>query len=948
MQPTDPQRNVLAQMTREEKARLLSRARRQGITRKSTRAMPPLTPCHCPSDDVPLALAQRRLWIMAQMDANNGDAYVLSGSFRVEGAFDVTALHSAVTALIAHHDVLRSHIITVDGEPHQRVRAVKSEEVLDVRPLTAGDNVTSAFLPRFALSEGPLWRVQVLQSTSQSAVLRVALHHLIADGWSLSLFMTALSHHYSAARDGRAATSTRPALQYADYVQWQQRIVNDGTLAEQQRYWVERLRGAPEQLMLPTDQPRPARQKMAGGRLSICFDAELTSALNALGQQCHCTPFMVLLASWSVLMARLSGQHDIVTGIPVAGRAQPELETMLGMFVNTLALRVELSESLDTLGLLAQVRREVLEAQQQADIPFEQVVEAVAPERSLAYSPLFQTLFTLQNTPKGQLSLPGLSVTPLATDTTTAPFDLSVALEEVGGELTGSLYYATALFSPDTLTPWLSAWTCLLRGMIDQPTLPVSQLPLLTPDMRTQVLETFNATASDYSADLALHALIERQVLLTPEAVAIVYEGEALTYAKLNECANRMARWLVMQGVAADQRVAIALPRGNTMVVAALAVLKAGGAYVPLDPAYPDERLRYILEDSRPIVLITTSAFVSRMTPLPKALVLARLDDTIQPWDSDSIDSIMLPACSPSSLAYLIYTSGSTGRPKGVKVPHRAVVNFLCHQQRQLAVCPSDRLLAITTLSFDIHVLELWLPLTSGAQLHVASDALRLDGAALADYLHQYAISLFQATPATWKLLLASDWQGAPHLTGLIGGEACPLSLAHQIAPRVGALWNMYGPTETTVWSTMQLLSANDEHVRIGRPIANTRVYVLDEQQHPVPLGVVGELYIGGVGVTCGYHDQPQLTAERFLPDPFVADSSARMYRTGDRVRWCKDGTLAYLGRNDFQVKLRGFRIELGEIETALQGCIGVKEAVVIARSMEGGEPQLVDRKSVV
>lgn len=941
MKPTDQQRKTLAQMSREDKARLLARARRQGVTRKATAAAPPLVPQQHPSEEVPLALVQRRLWIMAQMDADTGNAYVLSGSFRVEGSLDVSALRGALCTLLAHHDVLRTHIVTVDGEPHQRLRAVECDEVLEVRHLTAADNVTAAFLPHFELAEGPLWRVQLLHDTAQSAVLRIALHHLIADGWSLSLFMNALSCHYSAALKGDTGTSQRPALQYADYVRWQQRLLDDGGLAEQQRYWVKRLRGAPERLLLPTDRPRPLRQTMAGGRLPLRFDADLTNALKALGRQHRCTPFMTLLASWSALMARLSGQNDIVTGIPVAGRGRSELEMMLGMFVNTQALRVELSESLDTAGLLAQVRRGVLEAQQHADIPFEQVVEAVSPERSLAYSPLFQTLFTLQNTPKGQLCLPEASVTPLATDTTTAPFDLSVALEEVDGEWVGALYYATALFDTDTLTQWLTAWTHLLRSMIDQPAVPLNRLTLLTPDRRTQVLDTFNATTSDYPVDLTLHRLIERQVMLTPDAVAVVYEGEALTYEVLNQRADQIARWLLRQSVAADQRVAIALPRGSTMVIAALAVLKAGGAYVPLDPAYPDERLRYILEDSRPTVLITISDIATRMAPLPDSLTLAVLDGC-DPWDVNTIASSVLPTCSPSSLAYLIYTSGSTGQPKGVMVPHRAVVNFLCHQQQQLAVASHDRLLAVTTLSFDIHVLELWLPLLSGAELHIATDALRHDGAALARYLCQHDISLFQATPATWKLLLANDWQGAPQLTGLIGGEACPLSLAHQLAPRVGALWNMYGPTETTVWSTMQRLSAQDEHIRIGRPIANTRTYVLDEQQNPVPIGVVGELYIGGVGVACGYYGKPELTAERFLPDPFVADNTARMYRTGDRVRWCKDGALEYLGRNDFQVKLRGFRIELGEIEAVLQRCDGVQDAFVIAQSVEGSEPQLV------
>ncbi|WP_414501635.1 amino acid adenylation domain-containing protein [Zymobacter sp. IVIA_5232.4 C2] len=941
MSNAGPQRDALKRMSREDKVRLLARARQQGAARKSVSTVRPLTPQPCPQEGVPLSLAQRRLWILAQMGGDSADAYVLSGGFRLQGRVDEEALREALRALLAHHDVLRMRIVTVDGEPRQQVTEVDVDQVLEVRDLHHMNEEDQPLLPTFVLSQSPLWRVQLLRVSEDVAVLKLALHHLIADGWSLALFMDALSAYYARAQSGEAALP-RPALQYTDYVQWQQGLLEDGTLTHQQQYWVDRLRGAPERLTLPTDHPRPERQAMAGGRLPIRFDATLTQAVKALGQQHGCTPFMVLLASWSVLMARLSGQDDIVTGIPIAGRGQQALETMLGMFVNTQALRVDLSAAPDTASVLAQVRRIALEAQQHADIPFEQVVEAVAPSRSLAYSPLFQTMFTLQNTPQGQLTLPGIALEALTSEDAKAPFDLSVALEEIDGELVGSLFYATALFDADTLTQWLSAWTQLLSGMVHQPATAVSALPMLSDDLRDQVIEGFNATAHDYPREASIHALMERQVAQTPDAVAVVYAGTSLTYAELNDQADRLAHWLVAQGVAADQRVAIALPRGLSMVVAVLAVLKAGGAYVPLDPAYPDDRLRYILEDSRPAVLITTPDFPARMAPLPDALTLALMESDTAPWSHTPESEVALPNGAPDNLAYLIYTSGSTGQPKGVMVPHRAVVNFLCHQQRQLGVDERDRLLAITTLSFDIHVLELFLPLISGAQLHIASDALRLDGAALADYLRDENITLFQATPATWKLLLANQWQGAPHLTGLIGGEACPLALAHDIAARVSTLWNMYGPTETTVWSTMQPLSAREAQVSIGRPIANTRVYVLDEQQHPVPVGVVGELYIAGAGVTHGYLGRPELTAERFLPDPFVADEQARMYRTGDLVRWRRDGTLDYLGRNDFQVKIRGFRIELGEIEAALQACDGVQDAIVVAHSHTGGEPQLV------
>ena len=942
MKPTDQQRDALKKMSREEKARLLARARRQGVARKADTALPAMESLGYPPEGVPLAAAQRRLWIMAQMDNDSADTYVLGDCFRVEGELNEQALRTALGELLACHDILRTRIVTVAGEPRQQLADISVDDVLDVQPFAHADDATLPLVPRFSLSQGPLWKVQLLRRSAQVAELRLAMHHLIADGWSQALFREALTTHYARALSGQAATLARPSFQYADYVRWQQRLQESGALEQQRRYWVERLRDAPECLLLPTDRPRPERQAMAGGRLPVRFSASLTKALKALSQRYRHTPFMVLLASWSVLMARLSGQNDVVTGTPVARREHAELETMLGMFVSTVAQRVTLSDTLNTVALLDNVHRDALEAQRHADLSFEQVVEAVAPNRSLAYSPLFQTMLTLQNTPHGSLALPGASLTRLNAETAMAPFDLSVALAEVDGEYVGELYYATALFDVDTLNQWMTAWTRLLEGMTQCPERPVTALPLLDEQAHTQVIDTFNATVKDYPDDIGVAALFERQVARTPEATAVVYGDETLTYAALNARADALAHWLVTQRAVADQCVAVALPRGIDMVVAVLATLKAGGAYVPLDPSYPKERLRYIIEDSRPVVMITTADVAARMAPLPEHMTLALLDDPLCPWAQSMDSAVPLPAVSPESLAYLIYTSGSTGNPKGVMVPQRAVVNFLCHQQRQLNVGVHDRLLAVTTLSFDIHVLELFLPLVSGAQLHIASDVLRLEGDALADYLREREISLFQATPATWKLLLASHWTESPQLTGLIGGEACPLALARTLAGRTKALWNMYGPTETTVWSTMQQLSAEDEQVAIGRPIANTRTYVLDEQRCPVPVGVVGELYIAGAGVTRGYRGQPALTAERFVADPFVSDADARMYRTGDLVRWRKNGTLDYLGRNDFQVKVRGFRIELGEIEEALLRCDRVHDVAVIARQQADQEPQLV------
>ncbi|HEX8433205.1 MAG TPA: amino acid adenylation domain-containing protein, partial [Longimicrobium sp.] len=690
---------------------------------------------------------------------------------------------------------------------------------------------------------------------------------------------------------------------------------------------------------------RPIKQDLAGDSITLELGEELTAELNALGRRHGTTLFMTVLAGWAAVLARLSGQADLVIGTPTANRGRAEIEGLIGFFVNILVVRLDLSGRPSVGDLLGRVKSRVLEAQQHQDIPFEQVVELAQPVRSLAHSPVFQVMFNWQNAPTGRLELPGLTLGSVGGEQHgAATFDMSISLQESGGRIIGGITYATALFEQDTVERFVAYLRRALEEMVAGERRPVERLELLPPVERARVVEEWNSTGTEYPEGSCLHELFEEQVERTPEAVAVVFEGESLTYAALNRRANRLAHHLRAIGVGPDRRVAISLERGPEMMVALLGVLKAGGAYVPLDPAYPADRLRATLEDSAPAVLLTQAALARRYDGL--GIPTLALDADAASWAEQPRSNPARAGLTPDNLAYVIYTSGSTGKPKGVMNVHRGVVNLLAAMRSTLGVEPSDRLLAVTTLAFDISVLELFLPLMSGARVEILPRAASADPVLLREAIEESGATILQATPATWRLLVEGGWAGEPRLRALSGGEALTAELASLVRDRVGSLWNVYGPTETTIWSTAQPVEkvpdGERRPVSIGAPLANTRVYVLDAAGEPVPVGVAGELYIGGAGVARGYLDQPDITAERFVADAYSGEAGARLYRTGDRVRWLADGTLEFLGRNDFQVKIRGFRIELGEIESRLAAHPAVREATVAAREDVPGDTRLV------
>jgi len=649
------------------------------------------------------------------------------------------------------------------------------------------------------------------------------------------------------------------------------------------------------------------------------------------------TLFMLLLAAWQSLLFRYTGTSDVPIGTPIANRNRRETEGLIGFFVNTLVIRSRISGELRFTELLKQVRDTALAAYAHQDVPFEKLVEELQPERSLSHEPLFQIMFILQNAPVGALELTGLQLSPVQEEFGggTAKFDLTLEIQETNRELIGSLEYATDLFENTTIKRMIGHFVQLLEALVADREQTISTLPLLTKPEQDQLIAGWNQTQTVYPREACLHQLFEAQVQRTPEALAVVMGNEQLTYAELDAKADCLARYLQSLGVGPEVLVGICVERSVRMIVGLLGILKAGGAYVPLDPAYPKDRLALMLEDSDIAVMLTEKHLLQNLPQLDAPVIC--LDS-----DLETIDAPLLEQVSPNNLAYVIYTSGSTGRPKGVQITHQSVTNFLCTMQQKPGINADDRLLAVTSLSFDIAALELFLPLTVGAQVVLASSEVAADGLRLAELLRSSQVTMMQATPATWRLLLEAGWKRDSQLRILCGGEALPIDLSRQLITHGASVWNLYGPTETTIWSAAEEIREPPMRISIGHPIANTQIYLLDSNLQPVPVGVAGELYIGGEGLARGYLKQPALTAEKFIPDPFAKTEGARLYRTGDLARRQQDGAIEFLGRLDNQVKLRGFRIELGEIETVLNQYPGINQCVVVLRGASTDNLQLV------
>ncbi|MET8629452.1 amino acid adenylation domain-containing protein [Kitasatospora sp. NPDC004669] len=891
---------------------------------------PALRPAERP-ERLPLSSAQQRLWFLGALEGA-GAAYNIPMAVRLTGPLDRTALRLALGDVLARHEALRTVFPqAADGTPYQRITDAPAEltevaataEQLPVLLATAAGR-------GFALSRDLPLRATLFALAPQEHVLLLTVHHIAGDGWSMGPLARDLSTAYAARLDGTAPAWAPLPVQYADYTLWQRDLLDGDLTGRQLDYWRETLAGAPEELALPTDRPRPAVASHRGERIDFATDAALHRALGELAVAHGTTVFMVVQAAFAALLSRLGAGTDIPLGTPVAGRTDEGLDDLVGFFVNTLVLRTDLSGDPSFTELLGRVRESVLGAYAHQDVPFEQVVEAVNPTRSMGRHPLTQTMIAWQSNADPRLDLPGLATEPVATGAVAARFDLSLSLgERTAGDgspagLAGSFEYATDLFDRSTVELLAERFRRLLTVVTAAPDTLVGAIELLTGTERTRLLEAWNATAVPVTP-ATLPALFEAQAARTPEAVALACEGRELSYAELNAAANRLARHLITLGAAPERRVAIALPRSERFPVALLAVLKSGAAYVPVDPAYPAERVSYLLADAAPVLLLTDGTTTLPAHQVP-TVDLDVLDPAALP-EHDLTDGERHTPLRPDHPAYVIYTSGSTGRPKGVVVPHHGLAGLAGAQIERFAVEPGSRVLQFASTSFDAAVSELAMALLSGATAVLAPQERLTPGVPLAELAAEQRISHVTLPPAALAVLSPAD---LPSVTTLVtAGEACPAALAERWSAGRRMI-NAYGPTESTVCATMSEPLSGAGTPPIGRPIRNTRVYVLDARLRPVPTGVPGELHLAGDGLARGYLDRPGLTAERFTADPY-GPAGSRMYRTGDLVRWTADGTLVYLGRTDDQVKLRGFRIELGEVEAALAAhpAVGGSAAVV-------------------
>ncbi|MCC8381695.1 amino acid adenylation domain-containing protein, partial [Xenorhabdus sp. PB30.3] len=916
-----------------------------------------------------LSFAQQRLWFIGQFDSAASRAYHIPVALRLTGKLEHQALISALDNLVARQESLRTHFTLVDDQPCQKIAPADtgfSMSYLDLRSLNEDERsarvdelAESEARTPFDLTQGPLIRGQLLHLDNEEHVLLLTQHHIISDGWSSGILIRELAAFYQAALTGRDADLPPLPIQYADYAAWQRTALHCDELTVQRDFWYNQLNGAPSLLELPTDRPRPAVQSYRGSKIPVHLDEELLTALKTFAQNQGATLFMAILTAWTVVLSRLSGQNDIVIGLPIANRTRTELDNLIGFFVNTLALRIESGQCHTIAELLAHVRKQTLAAYAHQDLPFEQVVEVLQPERSLSHSPIFQVMLALDNTPAQELKLPGLELSIIEQPQYSAQCDLTLSFTETAGNsgLTGTLIYATDLFDRETVVRIAGYFQNVITAMIADVTQTISSLPMLSAMEQQQLLVDFNATQADFPQNALIHELFEQQVAQTPEAIAVVCEGQTLSYEQINRQANQLAHYLIGLGIQPDDRVAICVERSPALIVCLLGILKAGGAYVPLDPNYPAERLTYMLKDAAPVILLTQVAQRDKLPDIVPVRVIDAQDTSLETRSSETLSLVTQPSHNPDAqalgltsrhLAYVIYTSGSTGQPKGVMIEHRNV-NRLAINGGYADIGPNDCVAHCSNIAFDASTWEIWSALLNGGRLHVIPQAVLLNPERFRDELISGEVTAMLLTVGLFNAyleILSPLFRQLRYL--LVGGEALNPKKIQQVQlteSRPVHLINAYGPTETTTIATTYAITSTTNvayTIPIGRPIANTQIYILDSSGQPTPLGVVGEIYIGGAGVARGYLNRPELTRERFLPDWFSAEADARMYKTGDLGRWLPDGNIEYLGRNDFQVKLRGFRIELDEIESRLNQYPGINESIVIAREDIPGDKRLV------
>ncbi|WP_395844890.1 amino acid adenylation domain-containing protein [Archangium violaceum] len=896
--------------------------------------------------DIPLAFAQQRLWFLDQLEPGS-PAYNLPIANRLSGPLNTEALQRAFEELVRRHESLRTTFSARDGQPIQVIAPSLSVplEVVDLQEVPAAERETRArdlarqeALRPFDLVNGPLLRATLLRLGADDHLLVFVMHHIVSDGWSMGVLVREVATLYVAYASGQQPSLPALPVQYADFALWQRSWLQGEVLDAQLHFWKQQLSGAPAHLELPTDKPRPPVQTFRGDNVRVALPKALSESIKALSMRLGATPFMTLLAGFQVLLHRYSRQDDISVGSPIAGRRDAELEGLIGFFVNTLVLRSRVSPQATIRELLLQVRDTTLAAYEHQDLPFEKLVEQLQPQRDLSRSPFFQVMFVLQNAPTEALRLrQDLTLKPVTLAGGTSKFDWTLALTDTPEGFAGGLEYNIDLFERDTVVRAMEHLRILLEAAVAHPEARLSELSLLSEAEQRKLLVEWNDTHADAPRDATIHELFEAQAARTPDALAVLFGQQSLTFRELDTRANQLAHALRGLSVGPDIPVALCVEPSLEMVIGLMGILKAGGTYVPLDPAHPADRLSFMMEDCRAPLLLTQAHLVDTL-PAFSGQVL-RLDTD---WQSLAVhgDAPLRHRTTPDNLAYIIYTSGSTGRPKGVMVPHRGVPNLVQAQAQAFGIRPGSRVLQFASFSFDASVSEVAVTLLSGATLCLARRDALMPGPGLVALLREQAINVVTFPPSLLALL-PSEGLDSLH-TVVSAGEACSPELVSRWASPGRRFLNGYGPTETTVCATMATCVPNGQRPPIGRPLPNVQLYVLDEHQRPVPIGVPGELYIGGLGVSRGYLNRPELTAEKFIPDPFSGEAGARLYRTGDLVRYRADGNLEYLGRTDFQVKVRGFRIELGELESVLDKHPGIRQSIVIAREDRPGDKRLV------
>ncbi|HHJ52564.1 MAG TPA: amino acid adenylation domain-containing protein, partial [Caldithrix abyssi] len=910
---------------------------------------PPITPMDR-SQELPLSFAQQRLWFLNQMDPNVA-SYNIPAAFDIKGPLNIDILQRVVDQIVTRHEILRTTFKTVDGKPHVEISEKPGIKIERIDLTTGADEsvirqyiISEARAP-FNLETGPLMRIKVLQLKSEAAIILLTFHHIVSDAWSMSVFVREVAALYEAFSKDQSSPLPPLQLQYVDFAHWQRNWLKGEVLEAQINFWKEYLAGSPPLLELPTDRPRPAVQTSNGDYIAFHLNPELSKAVKELTLKQGATLFMSLLAAFDVLLYRYSGQEDFNIGTPIANRNRAEIEPLIGFFVNTLVLRSDLSGNPTFTELLKRVRESALNAYAHQDLPFEKMVDALQPERNLSHSPLFQVMFSLQNTP-GQAQPAGdLQIMPVEAHSGTAKFDLTLFMQEAADHLTGAFEFNTDLFDKSTVERMVRHFEKLLTAIVANPDTPIGLLPLIDEQEEKQVLVDWNGTDQPGTFSVTIVDIFERQASQTPDAVAVEYQDQLLTYDQLNKKSNQLAHYLRDKGVGPDTFVGLSVKRSPEMIVAILGILKAGGAYVPLDPSYPSERLKYMLDDSAVPVLVTQEELTSVLPEhQAETVFIDHQWQEIARYPEDNPSKVL----EPDHLAYMIYTSGSTGRPKGTMITHRGLTNYLNWTIQAYPLDKGRGSLVHSTIAFDATVTAVFTPILTGKTITLIPDDADLEG--LAQALQKYKdFSVVKITPAHLDLLshqIKEDQaRGLAHAF-VIGGEnltADQIRFWQENAPDT-LLYNEYGPTETVVGCVVY--EAHDWQgtgsVPIGRAIPNTNLHVIDQHYELVPVGVVGELYISGQGVARGYLNRADLTAERFVPDPFSDRPGARMYKTGDLVRYKPDGQMEFIDRIDTQVKIRGYRIELGEIENVLKEHSAVDDAVVVLHRETSGDVRLV------